>query len=200
LTGHSPNNILDLHTAYLAVSNVLEPYEYAETPHKKPPKDLKAACHAYSIEGWERFDKSTIAADIGNGNWRKWGYPTVFEYCEEDVRKTTELLRAMLRRGNRYKPIDVLRTLHWSNYSAKAIARVQARGMPIDMHLWNLVQENKAAVIAELVRRFDPSQLNHDPEIGPIYTIEGEWSYSRFEAWLVYIKAPPGFRSEAQRC
>ena len=42
--------------------------------------------------------------------------------------------------------------LHWSNYSAKAIAQIQARGMPIDMPLWNLVQENKAAVIGELLR------------------------------------------------
>ena len=29
--------------------------------------------------------------------------------------------------------------------------------MPIDMLLWNLVQENKAAVISELLRQFDPS-------------------------------------------
>ena len=38
---------------------------------------------------------------------------------------------------------DVPRILHWSNYSAKAVALIQARGMPIDMPLWNLVQENK---------------------------------------------------------
>ncbi len=68
-----PKHILDLHTAYLAVSNVLEPYEYAETPHKKPSKDLKAACRAYGIEGWELFDKSTIAADIGNGTGANGG-------------------------------------------------------------------------------------------------------------------------------
>ena len=47
--------------------------------------------------------------------------------------------------------------LHWSNYSAKAIALIQARGMPIDMVLWNLVQENKAAVVAALLQQFDPS-------------------------------------------
>ncbi len=71
--------------------------------------------------------------------------------------------------------------LHWSNYSAKAIAQIQARGMPIDVPLWNLVQENKAAVIGELLRQFDPSYGSEDP----IYTPEGEWSYARFERWLV---------------
>jgi hypothetical protein len=70
--------------------------------------------------------------------------------------------------------------LHWSNYSAKAVALIQARGMPIDMVLWNLVQENKAAVIGELLRQFDPSYGNDDP----IYTPDGEWSYERFERWL----------------
>jgi hypothetical protein len=41
--------------------------------------------------------------------------------------------------------------IHWSEYSAKAVAKIQARGMPIDVPLWNLVQENKDAVIAELL-------------------------------------------------
>jgi DNA polymerase-1 len=77
---------------------------------------------------------------------------------------------------------DVDHILAWSNYSAKAIARIQARGMPIDLELWNLVQENKAAVIAALIRQFDPSRGS----AYPIYTPEGEWSYERFERWLVH--------------
>src|SRR5262249_18319187 len=67
------------------------------------------------------------------------------------------------------------------NYSAKCVALIQARGMPIDMPQWNLVQENKGAVIGELLRQFDPSYGSHEP----IYTPEGEWSYERFEQWLV---------------
>ena len=39
------------------------------------------------------------------------------------------------------------------------------RGMPIDMGLWDLVQENKAAVIGELLRQYDPSGSDD-----PIYT------------------------------
>jgi hypothetical protein len=43
------------------------------------------------------------------------------------------------------------------------------------------VQENKQSVIAELLRRFDPSHGSEEP----IYTPEGEWSYARFERFLV---------------
>jgi hypothetical protein len=93
------------------------------------------------------------------------------------------LLREQLR-GRRcrygFYPADVERVLHWSNYSAKAVAQIQARGMPIDMRLWNLVQENKAAVIQYLLRRFDPSFGSE----APIYTLEGEFSYVRFEQYL----------------
>jgi hypothetical protein len=71
--------------------------------------------------------------------------------------------------------------LHWSNYSAKAVAQIQARGMPIDMPLWNLVQENKATVLRYLLQKYDPSYNTDDP----IYTPEGEWNYARFERWLV---------------
>jgi hypothetical protein len=138
-----PEHIFDLHTAFLAVSNIMEPFDYDDTKRYKRRTGLVDACRAYCIEGWERFDKTTIARDIAEGNWRNWGQPLVFDYCEEDVRKTIELLRAMLRGSNRFGSIDIPRVLHWSNYSAKAIALVQARGMPIDMDLWNIVQENK---------------------------------------------------------
>jgi len=49
------------------------------------------------------------------------------------------------------------------------------------MLLWNLVQENKWAVIAALIARFDPSQGGENT----IYTLEGEFSSWRFERWLV---------------
>jgi DNA polymerase-1 len=196
-----PEHVFDLHTAFLAVSNIMEPFDYDDQKRRKKGKGLVDACRAYGIEGWERFDKSTIVKDIAAGNWRKWGREAVVDYCEEDVRKTLELLRAMLRGSDRFGLVDVPRVLHWSNYSAKAIARIQARGMPIDMEYWNIVQENKTLVVAELVRRFDPSQNTPFP----IYTPEGEWSYERFEMWLVCIgaRAWPRLISSArpeQRC
>ena len=174
-----PVHVFDLHTAFLAASNILLPYEPDEK-HKKPRKRLPDACRAYGIEGWEKIDKDTMAEDIGNGLWGKYGKERVLEYCEEDVRMSAELLRTQLRRGRNSIPTDVARILHWSNYSSKAIALIQAKGMPIDMELWNLIQENKDVVVRELLRRFDPSHGSDDP----IYTPDGKWSYERFERWL----------------
>jgi hypothetical protein len=176
-----PEHIFDQHTAYLAASNVLLPHSPDEI-RKKPRKRLSDACRAYGIQGWERIEKETIAKAIGDGTWRQLYSPEeVLDYCTEDVRMEVRLLRAQLCGGPGLLPADVPHVLHWSNYSAKCIALIQARGMPIDMELWNLVQENKAAVISELLRRFDPSHGDEDP----IYTPEGEWSYRRFEQWLI---------------
>jgi hypothetical protein len=171
-----PKHIFDQHTAYLAKTNILLPYSRDEKP-KKTRKRLPDACRTYGIEGWERIDKDTIAADIGRGNWEKYGRDRAVGYCEEDVRMSTRLLRAQIYD----RATSVEHVLHWSNYSAKATAQVQARGMPIDMALWNLVQENKAAVIEALLRQFDPSYGDDDP----IYTPDGHWSDARFEQYLV---------------
>ena len=186
-----PAHIFDLHTAYLAASNVLLPHDPDEV-RKKPRKRLSDACRAYGIAGWERIDKDAIAQAIGEGRWREYGQAAVFDYCEEDVRMSVQLLRAQLRRhcdqrGHTLLPAaDIPRILHWSNYSAKSVALIQARGMPIDMPLWNSVQENKQAVIGELLRRFDPSHGSDNP----IYTPDGEWSYARFERWLIRSGVP----------
>jgi hypothetical protein len=181
-----PTHIFDQHTAYLAASNILLPHNPDEV-RKGERKRLSDACRTYGIEGWERIDKETMSRDIGEGRWRDHGQAAVFEYCEEDVRASTALLRAQLRRhpSRRYgfEPADVMRILHWSEYSAKTVAQIQARGMPIDMPLWGQVQENKAAVVGHLLQRFDPSYGSDHP----IYDPEGGWSDRRFEAWLASI-------------
>lgn len=174
-----PVHVFDLHTAYLSVSNILLPHMPDEI-RKKPLKRLSDACRAYDIPGWENIDKESISKDIGEGHWRKYGQATVFQYNEEDVRASTHLLRRQLTGHGPYKPVDVERVLYWSEYSAKAVARIQARGMPIDMPLWNAVQENKSTVVTALLRRFDPS-FGHP---NSIYTPDGEWSDDRFERWL----------------
>jgi hypothetical protein len=181
-----PVHIFDEHTAYLAASNILLPYNPDEL-RQKPRKRLEDACQAYDLHGWVGIDKETISEAIGNGSWRdRYSPAEVMEYCAEDVRMEVALLRAQLRGRGKLDPADVPRILHWSNYSAKCIALIQARGIPIDMPLWNLVQENKAAVIGEMLRRFDPSHGDEDP----IYTPEGNWSERRFEQWLARAGVP----------
>ena len=184
-----PTHIFDLHTAYLAGSNILLPHNPDEE-RKKQKKDFLNACRAYGLEGWERIDKKAMQEAIGNGTWRgRYSPAEILDYCEEDVRMSVRLLCAQLQRHcdhrgyTLFPAADVERVLHWSNYSAKSVALIQARGMPIDMVLWNLIQENKAAVVGELLRRFDPSQGSDDP----IYTPDGKWSYGRFERWLAQM-------------
>src|SRR5262249_10830821 len=134
-------------------------------------------------EGWENINKEEIARAIGEGRWRDYGREYVLRYCEEDVRASAQLLRKMLIGRTRFPPVHSERVLHWSNYAAKTVARIQARGMPIDMPLWNAVQENKPAIVRALLRKFDPSHGSNDP----IYTSDGEWSYARFEQWLANV-------------
>ena len=174
-----PVHVFDLHTAFLASSNILLPYNPEEVRNKQR-KRLSDACCSYGIEGWETIDKPVIAKAIGEGRWREYGREAVLQYCEEDVRASTELLRRQLTGYGRRSPVNPELVMHWSKYSAKTVARIQARGMPIDMPLWNLVQENKLAVIGALIRRFDPSQGGENP----IYSPEGEWSNDRFARWL----------------
>src|SRR5262249_43434137 len=90
-----PIHVFDLHTAYLAASNVLLPY--AEV-RKRQRKGLSDACRAYGIEGWENIDKPAIAKAIAEGRWREYGKEAVLDYCEEDVKNSLKLLRAQLRR------------------------------------------------------------------------------------------------------
>jgi hypothetical protein len=175
-----PKHVYDLHTAYLSVSNILLPYNPDEQ-RRKERKGLSYACRAYGIDGWERIDKPEMAKATGEGRWGEYGQPAVLQYCEEDVRNSAELLRRQLAGRASYPPIDPALVMSWSTYSAKAVARIQARGIPIDMDLWNLVQENKMAVIGALIARFDPSQSSKNP----IYTPDGEWSSYRVETWLV---------------
>jgi hypothetical protein len=181
-----PKHLYDLHTAYLAVSNVLLPYE-PDTVRIKPRKGLSYACAAYGIDGWETIDKPELARAIGAGRWHEHGQPAVLAYCEEDVRVSTELLRRQLMSHQHLAPVDPQHVIEWSNYSAKTVARIQAKGMPIDMPLWNLAQENKTAIIAALIRRFDPSQGG---ENDPIYDPEGAFHSFRFERWLAAAGIP----------
>jgi DNA polymerase I len=111
-----PVHVFDSHTAYLAATNVLLPYDPDEAKkRKKPRKRLSDACRAYGIDGWERIDREAIAKDIGKGRWREYGRETVFDYREEDVRKTMQLLRRQLIDNEIFPAADVPRVLHWSN-------------------------------------------------------------------------------------
>ena len=181
-----PVHIFDLHTAYLAASNILLPYNPDEMRKRQRKRLVRRLSRLRHRRLGAHRQGNNCARISAKGRWREYGR----EACFRLLRRRRAQVGAAVARSNCaassaiYCRVDVEHVLHWSNYSAKAIAQIQARGMPIDMALWNLVQENKAAVIAELLRQFDPS---HGSET-PIYTPEGEWSYARFERWLVQCR------------
>jgi DNA polymerase I len=191
-----PKHVFDQHTAYLATTNVLLPYDPdTDKKRKKPRKRLSDACRTYGIEGWEHIEKETISKDIGEGRWHKYGREGVLNYNREDVRAETLLFRAQLLGNGTSPPADMLHVLRWSEYASKAVAQIQARGIPIDMPLWNLVQENKAAVIRELLQELDPSRDDDNP----IYTPDGSWETKRFERWLIHQGATAWPRLDSGR-
>ena len=49
-------------------------------------------------------------------------------------------------------------------------------------------RSTRRAVVAALIRRYDPSYIDGCPE--HIYTIDGEFSAVRFERWLAYVGIP----------
>ena len=112
-----PKHVYDLHTAYLSISNILLPYNPDEKRIKQR-KGLSYACRAYGIEGWERIDKPEMARAIGEGRWREYGQPAVFDYCEEDVRNSAELLRRQLSGYRNFAPIDPQLVMAWSELLA----------------------------------------------------------------------------------
>jgi hypothetical protein len=176
-----PKHLFDLHTAYLAASNILREHN-PDTTYAKLSKNFAAACRHYGLEGWEGISKTEIAADIGNGLCQKYGRETVFRYCEEDVAMSVKLFLAELQGRDPYLPAaDFQLNLHWANYSAKTIAQIQAKGMLIDKVLWDKVQEFKGDIIADLLQRFDPS---HHLGKDAIYDADGGWNYDRFENFL----------------
>ena len=189
-----PVHVFDQNTAYLAATNILRPYNPEEI-YKRQRKRLSDACKAYGVTGWENIDKPQIAKDIGEGHWQIYGKQAVLEYNEEDVRASTLLFQKQLEGHDRYEPADLDRQIFWAEYSAKAVARIQAQGMPIDMALWNLVQENREAVIGYLLKTFDPSYGTDDP----IYTPDGHFADARLEKHLINIGVTAWPRTESGR-
>jgi DNA polymerase I len=184
-----PTLIFDCHTAYLAESNILLERD-PSIKRIKPRKRLSDACRAHEIEGWQGLDKADLQQAIGDGTWQgKYSPQEILDYCAEDVAMTTRLLRSQVTAA------DTGRIIWWSEYSAKAVAQIQTRGIPIDLERWHRVQENKPAVIGHLLRQFDPSHGDEDP----IFNAEGEWSYARFEQWLVRAGIPFWPRLETGR-
>ena len=163
-----PGHIFDLHTAYLAASNMLLPHNPDEEAQASRANACPTLAAPTASTAGRTSTRRTIAKDIGEGRWREYGTRgrvRLLRRGRAQVGAAAARAVARLRRAAVMLPAaDVERVLHWSNYSAKTIAQIQARGCRSTCALWNLVQENKAAVIGELLRqvRSEPRQRGSD--------------------------------------
>ena len=96
-----PVHLLDQHTAYLAASNILLPYNPDEVRNRQR-KRLSDACRAYGIEAGKTSTRKRSPGPSVKGD----GAITVsrvFDYCEEDVRNSVVLLRAIRGHGAHHR-------------------------------------------------------------------------------------------------
>ena len=176
-----PKHVFDLHTAYLAATNVLLPYE-PDIVRKRQSKKLPDACRVYGIDGWETDRQGRD----GRGHRRR------------EMAHLWQAGRRRLLRGGRPEIRSAVRA-HAARIPHARAGRSRARAALVELfrqggraefrpracrstwHSWNLVQENRGAIIRNLLDRFDPSRGSE----APIYSDDGEWSYERFEQHLV---------------
>ena len=150
-----PKHIFDQHTAYLAASNILLPHNPDEI-RRRPRKRLPDACRAYGVDGWEKIDKDVISKDIGEGRWRDHGQDAVYRYCEEDVRASALLLKAQLCGNGYLAPADAEKVLHWSNYSAKAIAESKRKACSSTLRSGTRCKRIRAPLLANCYGSLTP--------------------------------------------
>ena len=119
--------------------------------------------------------------DIGEGRWRDHGQEAVFTYCEEDVRASSAVaVRAIVRpcriAGGQCRARAALVELQRQGDRADLGARHAHRRAAMESSAGE-----QGGCDRRVLRQFDPSHGSEDP----IYTPDGEWSYARFENWLV---------------
>ena len=107
-----PVHVFDLHTAYLAATNVLLPYDPDEV-RNRPRKRLSDACRAYGIEGWEKINKEEIAealAKIGGASTAAKSFSIIAKKMLQETATATGAVDGQPD----YQPPSS-RVLHWSN-------------------------------------------------------------------------------------
>ena len=165
-----PSHVFDLHTAYLAASNILLPYNPDEMRKRSASVCPTPAALTDRRLGTDR--QGDDSKDIGEGRWRDYGKKPSSNIAKRTSRNPWSCSSRNCAACKRFQRASVEHVLHWSNYSAKAVAQIQAKGMPIDMWLWNLVQENKAAIIARISAEIRSSQGTEHPIYTPRRRVE----------------------------
>jgi hypothetical protein len=131
----APTRILDLYAEYRR--------EVSGLPGRGS-KLLHAMAH-FGIAGMSLIEKQEMQQlALRGGPYTAAERQALLDYCEEDVRGTAALFRAML------PTIDLPRALLRGRYML-AVARIEAAGIPMDTDLWSRLRANWEAIRGHLI-------------------------------------------------
>jgi len=115
----------------------------------------------------------------------------LLQYCKSDVIALQRLLTRMLPQ------IDLPRALIRGQYVA-ALAHVEHRGVPIDVHRHRLLTANWSAVKLELVRRIDAAFGVYEGDVFKVDRFKS-WLASRRLAWPILESGAPSLAEKTFR-
>src|SRR5262249_5045614 len=131
----TPKNVLDLYAEYRREVSGLPGHG----------RSLLHAMRHFGIPAMSVSEKSEMRQlALRGGPYTLAEQRALLDYCEEDVRGTAQLLKAML------PVIDLPRALLRGRYTI-AVARIEAAGIPIDADLWARLRANWEAIKAHLI-------------------------------------------------
>ncbi|MEK7389666.1 MAG: DNA polymerase [Elusimicrobiota bacterium] len=136
----TPVNVLDLYTEFRCLTN-----------GKATPcgASLLGALAYYGLDAIGAAEKETMRQLVLRGGpWSDEERRSILDYCESDVLALSRLFERML------PEIDLERALLRGRYMAAA-ARIEDRGVPIDVGALGILRENWDAIQERLIERID---------------------------------------------
>ena len=135
-----PTHILDLYTEFRNLTNGL-PLPCG--------KGLIGALTYFGVDSIGALQKETMRDLIlSGGPWSNDDREAILDYCQSDVNALVLLLEKMAPK------LDLERALLRGQYMAAA-AKIENHGIPIDMKLFNRLQENWELIKTQLIQKVD---------------------------------------------
>ncbi|MHB8102217.1 MAG: DNA polymerase [Methanosarcina sp.] len=138
-----PQNVVDLFVEYRNETN--------HSGMVKVESNLLAACKAYGIETIDREQKD-FARDkiLRGGPYSVDDQEFIMKYCESDVLETAELFQRMISS----QEFELSTALFRGEYM-KAVSEMEFSGIPVDVDLLKLLQDNWDNIKLRLIKDID---------------------------------------------
>lgn len=155
-----PRRVLDLHVEFKNLTNGKE---------RPCGHGLLGALVWYDLKGISVEEKQEMRSlALRGGPYSEEEKRALISYCESDVDALGHLLHRMS------PEIDLPRALIRGRYT-KAVAKMEAVGVPVDVELWSRLCEQWPGIKLDLIRRVDSAYGVFD---GPVFKTD------RFESYL----------------